>query len=308
MSKQQEYLESVTERLIKQIENNQASWQRPYEAGNYTGTDVPVNIKGKPYNGMNMLNLWAIADEKGYTDNRWVTFNGAKELGAKVKKGEKASDIYYWKFTDTLTANKKDKDGNDVLDEKGKPIKIKLEVKLDKPKVFWAKVFNGDQLEGMPPRETNFKKLEEWERHEIAERILKASGVEIIHKPSERAYYSPSNDHIVLPERSQFKSADMYYATALHELGHATGHESRLNRDLTGSFGSESYAKEELRAEIASMLIGQELQIGHDPSQHIAYLQSWIKVIKNDPKELFKAVKDADIIQNYVLSRATGYS
>ena len=187
-------------------------------------------------------------------------------------------------------------------DEKGKPIKIKLEVKLDKPKVFWAKVFNGDQLEGMPPRETNFKKLEEWERHEIAERILKASGVEIIHKPSERAYYSPSNDHIVLPERSQFKSSDMYYATALHELGHATGHESRLNRDLTGNFGSESYAKEELRAEIASMLIGQELQIGHDPSQHIAYLQSWIKVIKNDPKELFKAVKDADIIQNYVLS------
>lgn len=302
MSKQQEYLESVTERLIKQIENNQASWQRPYEAGNYTGTDVPVNIKGNPYNGMNMLNLWAIADEKGYTDNRWITFNGAKELGAKVKKGEKASDIYYWKFTDTLTANKKDKDGNDVLDEKGKPIKIKLEVKLDKPKVFWAKVFNGDQLEGMPPRETNFKKLEEWERHEIAERILKASGVEIIHKPSERAYYSPSNDHIVLPERSQFKSSDMYYATALHELGHATGHESRLNRDLTGNFGSESYAKEELRAEIASMLIGQELQIGHDPSQHIAYLQSWIKVIKNDPKELFKAVKDADIIQNYVLS------
>ncbi|MEX5289057.1 ArdC-like ssDNA-binding domain-containing protein, partial [Acinetobacter towneri] len=152
MSKQQEYLESVTERLIKQIENNQASWQRPYEAGNYTGTDVPVNIKGKPYNGMNMLNLWAIADEKGYTDNRWITFNGAKELGAKLKKGEKPSDIYYWKFTDTLTANKKDKDGNDVLDEKGKPIKIKLEVKLDKPKVFWAKVFNGDQLEGMPPR------------------------------------------------------------------------------------------------------------------------------------------------------------
>ncbi len=301
-NKQKEYLQQVTDRLIKQIENNTASWQRPFEAGNYAGTTVPVNIKGKPYNGMNMLSLMSIAEEKGYTDNRWLTFNGAKELGAKVKKGEVASDIYYWKYVDTVTVNKKDKQGNDVLDEKGNNVKEKINIKLSKPQVFFAKVFNAEQLEGMPPIDHTKNKLEEWERHDIAERILKASGVEIIHKPSETPYYSPTQDHIVLPERGQFKTADNYYATALHELGHATGHESRLNRGLWGVFGSETYAKEELRAEIASMMIGQELQIGHDPSQHIAYLESWVKAIKDNPKEIFQAVRDADAIQDYILS------
>ena len=302
MAQHEEYLKSVTDRLVRQIEENKAPWQRPFDAGDYSNTDIPVNINGKPYNGMNMINLMSIADEKGYTDNRWLTFNGARDLGGKVKKGEKASDIYYWKFTDTITTTKKDKDGNDILDEKGKPQKIQIEVKLERPQVFFAKVFNAEQIEGLPPREITVKKLEDWERHEAAERILKASNVPIIHKVGERAYYSPSNDHIVLPERTQFKTNDAYYATALHELGHATGHESRLNRDLSGAFGSESYAKEELRAEIASMLIGQELQIGHDPSQHIAYLQSWAKVVKNEPKEIFKAVKDADAIHQFVLS------
>ena len=299
---QQEYLQAVTDRLIKQIEDNNAPWQRPFEPGDYSFTDIPVNVKGKPYSGMNMLHLMSVAQERGFTDNRWLTFNGAKELGGKVLKGEKASDIYYWKFTDTITANKKDKEGNEIIGENGKPVKIKIEVKLDKPRVFFAKVFNADQLEGLPPREQTVKKLEEWERHEIAERILKNSGVPIIHKVGEQAYYSPSQDHIVLPERTQFKSSDLYYATALHELGHATGHESRLSRDLSGGFGSEDYAKEELRAEISSMMVGQELQIGHDPSQHVAYLQSWAKVVKNDPKEIFKAVKDADAIYKYVLS------
>ena len=253
----EEYLKSVRDRLIKQIEENNAAWQRPFEAGDYSFTDIPVNSKGIPYKGMNFLNLMSVAQEQGYSDNRWLTFNGAKELGGKVIKGEKASDIYYFKFSETVKVNKKDKDGNDILDEKGKPIKTSVEIRLDKPRVFFAKVFNAQQIEGLPPREQNVKKLEEWERHEAAERILASSNAKIIHQVGERAYYSPSDDHIVLPERSQFPTHDAYYATALHELGHWTGHSSRLNRNLEGGFGSENYAKEELRAEIASMLIGQ---------------------------------------------------
>ena len=295
MSKKEEYLQALTDRLVEQIKDNKAPWQRPFEAGSYIDI-MPVNSKGTAYKGTNMLNLMLIAEAKGYSDNRWLTFNAAKELGATVKKGEKGSDIFFYKFPDSETV--KDNDGKAVLDENGKPIE-----EMARPIIVWSKVFNADQIEGLPPREhKEVKPLEEWERHEAAERILKASGVEIIHKAGERAYYSPIQDHIVLPERSQFKTNDLYYATALHELGHATGHETRLNRDLSGAFGSESYAKEELRAEIASMTIGQELQIGHDPSQHIAYLQSWANVVQNDPKEIFRAVKDADAIHQFVLS------
>lgn len=103
-------------------------------------------------------------------------------------------------------------------------------------------------------------------------------------------------DDIHLPVREAFKSTDAYYATVLHELGHWTGHPVRLGRDLTGRFGSEQYAKEELRAEMASMMIGERLGIGHDPGQHAAYIGHWIKLIKEQPREILVAAKDADAI------------
>ena len=109
-------------------------------------------------------------------------------------------------------------------------------------------------------------------------------------------------DSIHLPFKHQFLTPDRYYATALHELGHWTGHESRLNRDLAHPFGSEGYAREELRAEIASMLLGGELRIGHDPGQHVAYVGSWIKSLQQDPTEIFRAAADAEKIQDFVLS------
>ncbi|SET69885.1 putative DNA primase/helicase, partial [Nitrosomonas marina] len=104
--------------------------------------------------------------------------------------------------------------------------------------------------------------------------------------------------------KHQFETPDRYYATALHELGHWTGHETRLNRDLAHPFGSEGYAREELRAEIASMLLGHELGIGHDPGQHVAYVASWIKTLEEDPTEIFRAAADAEKIQDYVLAFA----
>ncbi|WP_256562624.1 zincin-like metallopeptidase domain-containing protein, partial [Pseudomonas sp. HMSC066A08] len=110
-----------------------------------------------------------------------------------------------------------------------------------------------------------------------------------------------STDSITLPERNQFPTADNYYATALHELGHWTGHPSRLDRDLAHPFGSEGYAREELRAEIASLMLGERLEIGHDPGQHAAYVGSWIKALKEDPKEIFRAASDAERISGYVM-------
>ena len=144
-------------------------------------------------------------------------------------------------------------------------------------------------------------KTPDWDRHERAEAVLKASGAEIRHDQPDRAFYRPATDRIHLPPRDSFPSADTYYATALHELGHWTGHPSRLDRDLAHPFGSVGYAKEELRAEIASLMVGDQLGIGHDPGQHAAYVKSWVQVLKEDPKEILRASRDADKISNYVL-------
>lgn len=235
--KAEDLLKNFTDELINQIENNNAPWQVPWSPTEHNFT-LPVNKEGTLYQGRNMMLLLSSAIKNGYTDDRWYTFNAAKELGVKVKKGEKASQIVRWQYTEERLK----------LDENGKK-----------------------------------------------------DGIDIVHRAIDRAYYNPEKDQIVMPERHQFATADLYYATLLHEIGHATGHEKRLNRDLSGGFGSESYAKEELRAEISSMIIGQTLQIGHDTTQHQSYLKSWVKIVKEDPNAIFEAVKEAEKIKDYVL-------
>ena len=210
-----------------------------------------------------------------------------------MRKGEKGTLVQYWKFTDQVPL--KDERGKPLLDQDGN--KRYRSVELAKPKVFSAVVFNAEQIEGLPPLESLFPKgAPAWDRHERAEAVLQASGAEIRHDQDDRAFYRPSTDRIHLPGRESFKSADAYYATALHELGHHSGHPTRLNRDLAHPFGSEGYAKEELRAEIASLMIGDQLGIGHDPGQHSAYVKSWVKVLREDPKEILRAARDADKI------------
>ncbi|ESS71653.1 DNA primase TraC [Methyloglobulus morosus KoM1] len=282
--------ETVAENLIRQLEQGTAPWQRPWEAGE-SGSFVPFNpLTGNRYKGINALQL--MSQERG--DQRWMTYKQASELGGQVRRGEKGTTIQYWKFTEQHI--KKDEDGKTVLDDEGNPVKIT--VKLERPRVFYATVFNADQIDGLPPLQ---KKEQTWDAIERAEAILSASGALINHSAGGRAFYRPSSDSIYLPEKGQFLSADKYYVTALHELGHWTGHESRLNRDLAHPFGSEGYATEELRAEISSMLLGDTLGIGHDPEQHTAYVGSWIKTLRDDPLEIFRAAADAEKIQAFVL-------
>jgi hypothetical protein len=123
----------------------------------------------------------------------------------------------------------------------------------------------------------------------------------VINHGGNEAYYNLTKDSIQLPGKDQFENETKYYAVALHELGHWTGHPERLNRPMEGRFGSESYAREELRAEIASLMLGSELQIGHNFGQHAAYVHSWIKILKEDPYELYKASADAQHIFDYML-------
>ena len=282
--------EIVAEKLIKQLEQGTAPWQRPWDAGE-AGSLVPFNpLTGKRYKGINAIHLMS----QEHDDQRWLTYKQASELGGQVRKGEKGTGIQYWKFTEEHI--KRDEQGKPVLDEEGNPEKVI--VRLERPRVFYATVFNAEQIDGLPRFE---KKAQTWDAIERAEAILSASGAAINHHAVGRAFYRPSSDSIFLPDKSLFPSSDKYYATALHELGHWTGHESRLNRDISHPFGSEGYAKEELRAEITSLLLGDTLGIGHDPGQHAAYVGSWIKTLRDDPLEIFRAAADAERIQTFVL-------
>ena len=292
MEPKKPFHEVVAEKLIEQLKAGTAPWQKPWEPGE-PNAYLPMNpTTGKRYKGINAIHLMA----QGRSDARWMTYKQAAAVGAQVRKGEKGTPVQYWKFSEEQ--DKLDDSGRPVLDAKGQP--VKETVMLERPRVFFATVFNGEQIDGLPPLQP--KKEQTWNAVERAEHILKASGATITHVAGDRAFYRPSTDSITLPERGQFPSSDRYYATALHELGHWTGHASRLDRDLAHPFGSEGYAKEELRAEIASMIVGDELGIGHDPGQHAAYVGSWIKALQDEPLEVFRAAADAEKIHDYVLA------
>lgn len=285
-----EYAEEVAARIIEQLQQGTAPWQKPWKPGELR---LPYNPStGKEYRGMNSLWLHM----QGYSDPRWMTYNQAAAAGAQVRKGSKGTKIVYWKFTEEQKQT--DEQGRPVLDENGKQKTVT--VQLERPRAFTAVVFNAEQIDGLPPLEAK-QTTTEPERIARAEAILSNSGAKIEHVPGDRAYYQPATDKIVLPERSQFHTADGYYATALHELAHWTGHPDRMNRDLAHPFGSEGYAREELRAEIASLMLGERLEIGHDPSHHAAYVGSWIKALQEDPREIFRAAADAEKIASYIM-------
>ena len=208
----------------------------------------------------------------------------------------------YVDFRQRRTA--RDEQGQPIRDEEGRP---KLEwVQRDRPLVKLHHVFNVEQTEGLQLRPLQTAPGPEWEGHERAEALIKASGVRVDHVAGDRAYYSLKDDRVVLPDRSQFASQSAYTHTALHELGHATGHPSRLNRPTLkehGGFGSEDYAREELRAEIAAMMTGEKVGVGHEPRHGTAYVSSWIKALENDPREIRAAAVDAQRMSDWLLAR-----
>lgn len=295
MDAKKPFSQVVAEKLIEQLKAGTAPWQQPWQPGEPNSL-MPMNpTTGKRYKGINAIHLMSY----GHSDGRWMTYKQAAGVGAQVRKGEKGTPVQYWKFSEEQ--DKLDNQGRPVRDASGEP--VKESVQLERPRVFFATVFNAEQIDGLPqPQQIKPKAEQQWDAVERAEHILQASGAQINHRAGNKAFYRPSNDSITLPEKVQFESADRYYATALHELGHWTGHPSRLDRDLAHPFGSEGYAKEELRAEISSMIVGDELGIGHDPGQHAAYVGYWIKTLQDDPLELFRAASDAEKIHDYVLA------
>lgn len=254
-----------------------------------------------------------IASEKGYTDRRWYTMGNIKENGWHLKKGSKSAPVEYWypvKITvtedgKTVTTKLTWEEYNELMRNYNDSTGFDLEDCRISLYSTTYNVFNADLIEGIDKEQIINNEID---YTDSIEKALQNMKVDFEEKGSE-SYYSPSQDKIVLPKKELFNSQLAYDATKLHEMCHATGHPTRLNRPIQNSFGSKEYAKEELRAEIGSSFLVQELGLGstdaiQDMGNHKAYIQSWIEVLENDPNELFRAVKDAEKITEYVKEKA----
>lgn len=283
--------EEFTGKIIENLKAGTAPWQKPWAAGEQFRPFNPVT--GTVYRGINSIMLSA----HDYADPRWMTFKQVGEKEWQVKKGSKSQHVVFWQWTESRTV--KDASGKPILDAEER--EQKETVALERPRFRIYSVFHASQLQTrdgqeIPPYEP--RELT-WDPNEAGEKILQNSGVSISHDQRDRAFYQPSADEIHLPPRENFPDAGNYYSTALHELGHWTGHPSRQNREF-GPFGSVTYAKEELRAEIASWMLSQELGLPHDPSRSLAYVENWIQVLESDPYEIMRASRDAEKIMEHV--------
>lgn len=271
-----DYAEELAKALMEMIPRK---WERPWDDEKASGF-LPYNaISGKEYQGSNTIRLLSEQENKGYQDSRWLTYQQATELGGFVRKGEKGTTCVKWIF-------------KEVEEEKTDGTIQKIERGI--PKYF--KVFNVSQCENIPPPPQQDEKPEQF-YIEQCESLLKQSGAKIYHDGGNMAFYRPSSDDIHLPNKESFHSSDHYYSTAFHELTHWTGHSSRLDRPKFVTRNSPEYAREELVAEIGSMLIGERLNIGRDPKhieQHYAYLKNWQKLLTDEPKEIIKACREAE--------------
>lgn len=279
--------EFVTD-IGKALEEGTAPWCKPWKAGELVPPYNPVS--GTTYSGMNFVRL----AKEGLADPRFLTYNGAQKEGMQVKKGEKGRPVVFWSFTGKR--QKIDEKMQVVLDDKGKP--VLEEYKTERPFVQHTTVFHASQIEGIDPWE---KEKPEWAADERAEAILHNSGAKISHETRDTAYYVPASDTIHLRSKSAFPTAGDYYSTALHELAHWTGHKSRMGRDM-GAKGTLEYAKEELRAEISAWMMATKLGLPFDPEAHRSYIEKWAEIVKDEPKFVVQACRDAEKICAYCLN------
>lgn len=286
-----DHRQEVTDSIVKMLEDGVAPWQKPWESAG-----MPANpTTGKTYRGGNAVHLMATGMARGYEDPRWMTYKQAAEKGWQVRQGEKGTHVEFWEVKAQQEGKGADagKDGPDELTEKNQRQLVH--------RVYT--VFNAKQIDGMSPFER--QRPSTFETVQRGEQILQNSGAKIAHDQRDRAFYRPSTDSIHLPPKEAFKDAPGYYGTALHELAHWTGHSSRLNRTTLNEshrFGDLNYAKEELRAELASVFIAAEVGVPHDPANHAAYVGSWIKALREDKNEIFRAAHDASAATDFVLA------
>ena len=287
--------QELVDSIIKLMEKNNLSFQKMWR-----DSKTPFNpLTDKKYKGSNNLRLITSALTQNFNDPRWMTFNQAKEKGYKIKKGAKSTSIYYYRYMDRLIKKPFDvKVIENLKEEEKEEYKKKNVYSLLKK----YNVFNAEQIEGIEKYQENTIDISK--RNEILEKVLSNSAAPIYYDKSEEAYYDLREDTIHLPKKENFKNIESLYSVALHEMAHSTGHESRLNRDMTGVFGNKSYAKEELIAEFASIFISQETRIKTDIKDfenNAAYLKSWGSLLKESPEILFEAIKEAQKVNDYII-------
>jgi antirestriction protein ArdC len=273
----------VTNQIIEALEQaDLGKFSLPWYVGK--GGLAPLNVSTeKHYRGINTLALWVSQQMNSYNSNVWGTYKHWSELGAQVRKGEKGTSIVF--FQPLEPGDKAEGE----QEEGGKRNR------------FIAKgysVFCADQVDGfdmVPVRVTS-----ELQRIEHAEEFISNLGARIEHGGS-RAYYSPSSDHIQMPPLSSFSEIIPYYATLLHEAVHWSGGKGRLDRDMSGRFKSESYAAEELVAELGAAFLCSSIGVSAELRlDHAQYISGWLKILKGDERAIFTAASMAQKAADYL--------
>jgi antirestriction protein ArdC len=278
-------------RIIGALEAGVIPWRKEWDAA--ASDRLPVNAhSGKPYRGINVLTLWSEQVAKGYTSHKWLTYKQAQEMGGNVRKGERSTPVVFWKFD-----RKANKDGE-------------LESFAF---ARYYNVFNVAQCDGLPvdapavPADRVFTPVESAEI--IAARYLDSANAPRLRHGGARAFYTRQLDYVQMPERETFRSSEGYYSTLFHELAHSTGHSSRLDRFRDGAessaFGSEDYSKEELTAEMAAAFLCAESEILNEATfnNSVAYIQGWLKALKNDKGMVVSAAQRAQRASDYIMDR-----
>jgi len=313
----------VTQTIIKALRKGVVPWVKPWKSDGIHRNA----LTGREYRGINILILNLTAFKKGFASPLWLTYREAKKLGGHVKTGEKGTHVIFWKFYEKPVLDEENpivKDqcavckhymdghcvkGNDSwrLDMWEKRVKCedvepKKEMIEKIPFARFYTVFNVEQCEGLKLKVAKELNEEDFRGYEKAEKVLELPDIRY---GGNRAYYDVAGDYIRLPFRRQFKSPEHFYATALHELIHWTGHPTRLNREF-GRFGDKKYALEELVAEIGAAFLEAKLGIKWKKLRHPGYIKRWVEVLEKDKtyKAVFSAARKAQEASEWVLERA----
>lgn len=283
--------QEITDKVIAALEAGTAPWRCPWDRSGEIG--LPMNHKtGDGYKGINIAILWMTQQEQGFSSGRWLTYKQAAELGGQVRKGEKGTTAIFYKPLERETGEIDPKTG---------------EAEIERiPMIRAFTLFNLDQIQGIERPEValagRFDPLPK------AEQALQASGV-AIHEGGTRAFYRPSTDEITMPDRERFELAMDYYATALHELTHATKHKSRCNRKPYESKAQKgAYAFEELVAELGAMFTMATLGLAGEVQDHAAYIDSWLSVLREDKRAIFKAAAQAQQAHEWIMEASKPFS
>lgn len=285
--------EQLVKMYLDALKENKIPWrERWYSDLNKNG------VTNTEYRGVNQLILSYVAYKEKYKDNRWLTYKQIKENNYKITNAKgKGVPIEFWSVFDIKNKIRLDFPTYEKIIEKTPERKKDFKVFCNT-----TYVFNASLIEGIKPNEKNNRNT--IPTNIYFKRLISKLHIEYIEEGN-KAYYIPSKDTIVLPPSSKFFDKYSYYATQLHELSHATGHSSRLNRNLNNQ-NKKDYAREELIAEISSSFLMQKLNVKvheDDYNNHKSYIQSWILLLEDKPNELFKAVGEANKICDYLDSK-----